>query len=165
MFISTCKGSTLVVVLLVMAAISIFGVMSLNIGSVELEISSNERRMREAFYLSEGAALEGVQRLSAAPRVDLNDRFYFWHHDGNMMDNEKNNFRDPRQWKVSGLRGDNAMQSVLDPQSYFSAVEHRLASGSSAVVTDSRLYMNRVYGLCSKSDAMNLVEIGYQVRY
>lgn len=159
------RGSTLVAVLLIMAAVSIFGVVSLNISSVELKISYNERQMREAFYLSESASLEGVQRLVNAPRIDLEDKIYFWHHDENAANRDKTDFRDPRQWKIDGRDGTNAMQGALDPQSYFLAVEHRLAVGSSAVVTGPRLYMNKVYGLCSKHKAMNLVEIGYQLRY
>lgn len=159
------KGSTLVAVLLLMMAISIFGVMSLKISSVELEISSNERQMREVFYLSEGAALEGAQRLDNAPRIDLEDKFYSWHHEENAAAPDPIDFRDPRQWDVDGRNEDNAMQSDLDSQAYFAAVEHRLASGTSAVVTGSRLYMNRVFGLCSKYKAVGLVEIGYQLRY
>jgi hypothetical protein len=159
------RGSTLVVVLLVMVSISILGVMSLNISSVELEISKNERLMREAFYLAESAALEGVQRLVDAPRIDLEDKIYAWHHDEDTVDCDQIDFRDPQQWDIDGRDEDNAKQSALDPQSYFVAVEHRLATGSSAVVTESRLYMNQVYGLCRKHKALDLVEIGYQLRY
>ena len=161
----SCRGSTLLAVLWVMAAVSILGVMSINISTVELEISYNERQMREVFYLSEGAALEGVQRLVNAPRIDLEDKIYSWHHDGKAANPSETDFRDPKRWKTGGRDDDNAMQSALDPQSYYSAVERRLASGSSVVVTGTRLYMNRVYGLCSKHKALNLVEIGYQLRY
>ena len=159
------RGSTLVAVLWFMAIITILGVVSLNISGVEIEIASSERQLREVFYVSEGAALEGVQRLVNAPGVDLEDKIYFWHHDENTMNSDKTDFRDPGQWKIGGHNGDNAMQSALDPQAYFAAVEHRLASGSSALVTGTRLYMNRVYGFCSKHKTMNLVEIGYQLRY
>jgi Tfp pilus assembly protein PilX len=159
------NGSTLIVVLWVMAAIFILGVMSLNLSTVELGISSNERQMREVFYLSEGAAFEGAQRLINAPRIDLEDKINFWHHGGRMASADKTDFRDPQQWIIDAREGENAMQSALDPQSYFSAVEHRLAAGSSVVVTEPRLYMNQVYGLCRKRKAMNLVEIGYQLRY
>ena len=159
------RGSTLVAVLLIMTAVSIIGVVSLNISSVELKISHNERLMRETFYLSEGAAFEGVQRLANAPRMDLEDKVSFWHHRGDAADRDRINFRDPQQWKISGLKEDNAQQSALDAESFFSAVEHRLAAGSSAVVTESRLYLNQVYGLSRKYDASNLVEIGYQLRY
>ena len=159
------KGSTLVVVLLLMTAISIFGVLSLSISSVELEISSNERQTREVFYLSEGAALEGAQRLANAPPIDLEDKIFSWHYDGNAADPETINFRDPRRWDIDRSEDDNGMQSALDTQAYFAAVEHRLAAGSSAVVTESRLYMNRVFGFCTKREAVSLVEIGYQLRY
>jgi len=154
-----------VAVLWVMAAVSILGVMSINLSSVELEISCNERQMREVFYLSEGAALEGVQRLVNAPRIDLEDKIYFWHHDEKAANPDETNFRDPKKWKTSGRDEGNAMQSALDPQCYYSVVEHRLAAGSSAVVTGTRLYMNRIYGLCGKHKATNTVEIGYQLRY
>jgi hypothetical protein len=159
------RGSTLVAVLLIMAAISIIGMVGLNISTVELKISSNERVMRETFYLTEGAAFEGVQRLANAPRIDLEDRIYFWHHRGDAAEGDGINFRDPQQWNTSGLKEDNAQKSALDAESFFSAVEHRLAAGSSAVVTESRLYLNQVYGLSRKYDASDLVEIGYQLRY
>lgn len=159
------KGSTLVMVLIVMTAISIFGIIALSISKVELEISSNERQMREVFYLSEGAALEGAQRLVNAPPIDLEDKIYPWHHDENTAAQDTLDFRDPRQWDVDGHGEDNAMQSALDSQVYFAAVEHRLAAGSSAVVTESRLYLNRVFGLCIRNNAVGLVEIGYQLRY
>jgi hypothetical protein len=154
-----------VVVLLVMVAISIMGVMSMNISTVELDISSNEKLMGENFYLSESAALEGVQRLVDAPRIDLEDKFYIWHHSDSDTGEEPFDFRDPQQWRAGDGSEGNAMQSALDPQSYFAAVEHRLAAGSSAIVTEPRLYMNRVFGLCARSKGVKLVEVGYQLRY
>lgn len=159
------KGSILIGVLWIMAAAAVFGAVGLAISSVELEISSNERQLREVFYLSESAASEGIQRLVNAPRIDLEDKIYSWHHGENAANDDDTGFRDPLQWKISGGDQDNARPCALDPHCYFSAVEHRLAAGSSAVVTGPRLYMNQVYGLCGKRKAMNLVEIGYQLRY
>jgi hypothetical protein len=159
------RGSTLVAVLLIMAAISIFGVMGLNISSVELQISCNERQMREVFYLTESAALEGVQRLENALRIDLEDKVFFWHHRGDDTGHDKINFRDLQQWDADGFGEDNARKSALDSKSCFAAVEHRLASGSSAIVTGPRLYLNQVFGMSDKYKSGNLVEIGYQLRY
>jgi hypothetical protein len=158
-------GSTLIVVLVVITSISILGIMSMNISMVELDISHNEHLMREDFYLLESAALEGIQRLVDAPPIDLEDKIIFWHHARCTPDRGSTNFRDPQLWHAEGGTEDNAMQSTLDPQSYFAAVEHRLATGSSAVVTEPRLYMNRVFGLCTRNKAVKLVEIGYQLRY
>jgi hypothetical protein len=153
------------VVLLVTLAISILGIMNINISTVERDISHNESLMREDFYLSEGAALEGIQRLVDASRIDLEDKFFVWHHAENAVDMDEMNFRDSRQWHADGRSEDNAMQSALDSQSYFAAVEHRLAAGSSAITTEPRLYLNRVFGLCTRHNAAKVVEIGYQLRY
>lgn len=158
-------GSTLVVVLLIMTAISILGVMSINTSAVELDIARNEREIREIFYLTESAAMEGVQRLADTAVIDLEDKIQCWHHSAETVSTEKIDFRIPQKWEVSGQDKDNAMQSALDPNVFFAAVEHRLATGSSAVVTQSRLYMNQVFGLSTKYNVNSLVEIGYYLRY
>jgi hypothetical protein len=159
------RGSTLVIVLLVMTAISIIGAMSINTSIVELNIARNERENGQIFYLSESAAMEGVQRLVDSPLIDLEEKIQFWHHDVDAMKAKKINFRDPQKWIVGGSSADNAMQSELDPDAFFAVVEHRLATGSSTIVTESRLYMNKVYGLSTKYNAAYLVEIGYYLRY
>ena len=47
---------------MVMVSLTIIGVVSINTSVVEIHISSNERQLREAFYLAEGGAQEGIQR-------------------------------------------------------------------------------------------------------
>jgi hypothetical protein len=159
------RGSALVIMLLVMTAISILGVMSINTSAVELHIAHNEREIGEIFYLSEGATMEGVQRLVDSPAIDLEEKIQFWHHSEDALKTEKISFRDPQKWDVDGRGVDNGMRSALDPATFFAAVEHRLATGSSAIVTESRLYLNQVYGLSTKYHAVNLVEIGIYQRY
>ena len=159
------SGSALVVVLLVMTALAILGVMSINTSMVELDIARNEREAREAFYLSECAALEGIQRLIDTPRIDLEEKIAIWHHDEEAVKAAKADFREPQQWDADGRGEDNALKSRLDENTFMAAVEHRLASGSSAILTESRLYMNQVYGLSTKNNALSLVEIGYYLRY
>jgi hypothetical protein len=165
--VSDCgqSGSALVVVLLVMTALAILGVMSINTSTVELDITRNEREVRETFYLSESAVLEGVQRLIDTPRIDLEEKIESWHHDEWALRAVSVDFRDPQYWDADGHGEDNALQSQLDANTYIAAVEHRLASGSSAILTESRLYMNQVYGLSTKHDALSLVEVGYYLRY
>jgi hypothetical protein len=158
-------GSALVIVLLVTMAISILGVVSLNTSVVELDIARNERDIGEIFYLSESAALEGLQRLVDSPSIDLEEKVQFWHHSDRTMNTQSISFRDPQKWDIDGQGEDNGMRSELDPDGFFAAVEHRLATGSSAIVTESRLYLNKVYGLSTKHNAANIVEIGYYLRY
>jgi hypothetical protein len=159
------EGSALVVVMLVLAAVAILGVMSINTSTVELSIARNEREIREAFYLSEGAAMEGIQRLMDTPRIDLEEKIQFWHHSAEAMKADAIDLRDPQDWDVDGRGEDNGLQSQLDEKAFLAAVEYRLSSGSSAVCTESRLYLNRVYGHSTKYNAVNLVEIGYYLRY
>ena len=158
-------GSVLVVVLLIMTALAILGVMSINTSTVELDIVRNERETRETFYLSECAVLEGAQRLIDTPRIDLEEKISFWHHNEESIKAAEEDFSDPQYWDADGRGEDNALQSRMDENTFIAAVEHRLASGSSAILTESRLYMNQVYGLSTKYDALSLVEIGYYLRY
>ena len=112
------SGSALVVVLLVMTALAILGVMSINTSMVELAIARNEREAREAFYLSECAALEGIQRLIDTPRIDLEEKIGFWHHEEETAETAKEDFRDPQYWDADGRGEDNALQSGLDENTF-----------------------------------------------
>jgi hypothetical protein len=96
------SGAVLVITLLVLLAVTVLGVASLQTTSVELNISRNEREIRETFYLAEGAAMEGLQRLKAVPAVDLEERIFLWHHDRDSIGNDKTGFRDPAhgRWKA-----------------------------------------------------------------
>lgn len=160
------SGSVLVITLLVMVAVMVLGVVSLQTTSVELNISRNERAIRETFYLAEGAAMEGIQRLKAVPAVDLEEGVFFWHHDRDSIGDDKTGFRDHAQWQMdTGGFPHNCMQSAIDPDTYFAAVNWGVAPGGSLVQTGSRLYHHRVYGLCTKHGANQRVEIGYCLRY
>ena len=159
------RGASLLVVMLVMTAVTILGVMSINTSILELDITRNEREIRENFYLSEGVAMEAIQRLTDTPVTDLEDKKLNWHHCRDAVERDQTDFRDPALWDADGRGEDNAMQSQLDRNTFLAAVEYRLASGSSAVCTESRLYLNRVYGLGTKYHAFNLVEIGVYLRY
>jgi hypothetical protein len=109
--------------------------------------------------------LEGAQRLIDTPRIDLEEKISFWHHNEESIKAAEEDFSDPQYWDADGRGEDNALQSRMDENTFIAAVEHRLASGSSAILTESRLYMNQVYGLSTKYDALSLVEIGYYLRY
>jgi hypothetical protein len=160
------SGAVLVITLLVLLAVTVLGVASLQTTSVELNIARNEREIRETFYLAEGAAMEGLQRLKAVPAVDLEERIFLWQHDRDSVGDDKTGFRDPAQWQMeSAARPPNCMPSTIDPDTYFAAVNWGVAPGGSLVQTGSRLYHHRVYGLCTKHGANQRVEIGYYLRY
>ncbi len=159
------RGSTIVVVLLVMMAVTIIGVMSINTSVVDLKIAQNEKRARQTFYLSEGVAMEGVQRLADTEQIDLEEKHAFWHHSRKQVRADDINFRIFEDWDVDGHGEDNGLPSPMGPNLHMAAVEWRLATGGSAVVTGPRLYLNRVYGLCHRANSEHIVEIGYYKRY
>ncbi|MFZ1984114.1 MAG: PilX N-terminal domain-containing pilus assembly protein [Desulfatitalea sp.] len=159
------SGSALVITLMVLIAVTILGIAAVSTSVVELKIARNEREIRETFYLAEGAAAEGVQRLNAMSAVDLNEQYVSWHHPRKALASHPVDFRDRSQWDVDGIGEDNGLQSPLAPETFIAAVEWKVATGGSLVQTESRLYQNRVYGLCDKYAAGTIVEIGYYLRY
>ena len=155
----------MVMVLMVIMALTTFGVLSINSSSIELQIVKNGKEGKKNFYLSESATLEGIQRIADSCPVDMEDKIALWHHSRRDEREKEMDFRNPHQWAVDGSDQDNAQKSLMGKSLYFAAVESRLATGGSAIVTGSRLYLNRVFGLCNHDNHPVIVEIGYYKRY
>jgi Tfp pilus assembly protein PilX len=159
------SGSALIIVLLVLIALSILGYACIHSGIIELKISSNERQMRESFYLAESAAMEGIQRLASMRFEDLDEQIAAWHHPG-ATSGSRLNFRHPSEWIKEGETENwNCIAGAIDPDTFIAAMEWKVAAAGSLVMTESRLIQHRVYGLCTKYAADNLVEIGFNIRY
>ena len=141
------QGSVLVIVLLILMAVTVLGIVGIDTSRIELDISTNGKQMRQSFYLAEAATAEGIQRLVRTEPLDLNEQHPLWHHAREEMETESLDFRDPVKWDTDGELPDNAVAAAIDPHAFFAAVEWGVATGSSLVATDSRLYVNRVYGL------------------
>ena len=160
-----CCGSILIVVLLVLIAITILGVVSTYLCSIENRISSNRREVQEVFYMTESTVAEAIQTIVNSKNIDLEDKFHIWHH--SRKENEKDgiDFRSPEAWVYDSAGTDNCKKSAFTKESFYTAVEWGVASGGSLVVTQPRLYMTRIYGLCKKHGENSLIEIGYYKRY
>ncbi len=158
-------GSILMAALLVLMAITIIGIASIDKSIVELKIARNEKEIRETFYLSEAACMEGIQRLIDTEDIDLEEQIQAWHHPRKAETTEMVNFREPSHWDIDGVGQDNGQSSLLKHGTFFAAVEWKVATGGSLLQTGTRLYQNRVYGLCDKYGIENIVEIGYYIRY
>lgn len=162
---SKARGYALVVVLLVIASLTLMGMVAMETIVVDLEIARSHKEVRESFYLAEAAVMEGVQLLLNGPAVDRKECIYFWHHDQSAVEAGEADFSDADQWQVADPLTNNALQSSLDPHAYLAATEDRVAAGSSLVATESRLYINRLYGRCTKYNTHSLVLVGYYMRY
>jgi Tfp pilus assembly protein PilX len=163
--ISTESGAALIICVLILTAVTILGVVGIHAGVVDLQIATNHTQMGHGLYLAEGAALEGVQRLANAPTIDLQDRSFFWHHSRSALEAANLDLRCSAHWSDIGNPQKIVLESGLGVNTHLAAVEWSLAAGSSMVATESRLYLNRVYGKSTRFQADHLVEIGFQMRY
>jgi Tfp pilus assembly protein PilX len=163
--IATQTGTFLVVCVLILAAVTVLGLVSIHAGVVDLQIATNHTQMGHGLYLAEGAALEGVQRLANAATTDLQDRSFFWHHSRSALEAAHLDLRCTTHWSGIGKSRKLALESSFGTDVQLAAVEWSLAAGSSMVATEPRLYLNRVYGRSTRFQADHLVEIGYQLRY
>jgi hypothetical protein len=109
--------------------------------------------------------LEGVQRLANAATTDLQEQLFFWHHNRSALEAAHLDLRCTAHWSNHENLQKLALQSSLGPDVQLAAVEWSLAAGSSMIATQSRLYLNRVYGRSTRFQAEHLVEIGFQLRY
>ncbi len=158
-------GAALIICMLMLAAVTVLGLLGLRSGAVELLITANQKQAVYGLYRAEAAALEGIQRLANARSRDLQDRLYNWHHGRASIEASAIDFRRPTDWPRIDRPQTLAEPCLLGPDAQLAAVEWRLAPGSSMVVTEPRLYLNRVYGRSNLLQADCLIEIGYQMRY
>jgi Tfp pilus assembly protein PilX len=163
--IATRTGTVLIVCMMILAAVTVLGIVGINAAVVDLQIATNHIQMGHGLYLAEGAALEGVQRLANAATTDLQDRSFSWHHNRSALEAAHLDLRCTADWSNHGNLRKLALESSLGPDVQLAAVEWSLAAGSSMIATQSRLYLNRVYGRSTRFQADHLVEIGYQLRY
>ena len=151
--------------LLVLLAITILGVASVNTSVVESKIARSEKEFTETFYLSEGATMECIQRLIDTDMVDKDEQFPPWHHSKAGVVEMAIDFRQPSDWDVDGVGEDNGLKSPINNDVYLAAIEWKVATGGSLIQTESRLYQNRAYGLCTKYGINSIIEVGYYLRY
>jgi hypothetical protein len=150
---------------LILTAVTVLGLVGIHAGVADLQISTNHTQMGHGLYLAEGAALEGVQRLASAATTDLHDKSFVWYHSRSALEVVGFDLRCTAHWSnINNLRR-LTLESSLGSDVQLAAVEWSLAAGSSMVATQSRLYLNRVYGRSTRFQSDHLVEIGYQLRY
>ena len=158
-------GAALIICLLRLTAVTVLGIVSLRAGVVVLQIAANQKHAGYALYQAEAAAMEGIQRLANARNRDLQDRLYSWHHGRADIDALAIDLRRRMDWPQIDRHNSLVQPCLLGSDAQLAAVEWRLAPGSSMVVTEPRLYLNRVYGSANMLRAQCLIEIGYQIRY
>ena len=159
------QGYVLIIVLIVITVLTVMGTVAIDTTVVDMEIARSHKELRESFYLAEAAAMEGVQLLLNTSAHNRAEAFLFWHHGLRAVEKDNLEFKDFTIWRTDVSDKANALQSKLDPEAFIAAVEDRVAGGSSLIATGSRLYINRLYGRCTKYNTDTLVQVGYYMRY
>jgi hypothetical protein len=148
------NGSVMVLALMIMAIVSIIGVLTITTSTVEVQIASYDRNAREIFYRAEGAAMEVAQRIESETD-DLKDRASVeWLNDNDV------DFTDPDQWT-----GDQSDPSgALDAD--YAANDMGIAEGSSLDISkETNLHRFNVFGLYASGKDRKLIEMDYRKRF
>ncbi|GAB6142925.1 PilX N-terminal domain-containing pilus assembly protein [Desulfocicer niacini] len=167
------NGSTIVIVMLILAVLTILGISSINTSTIELQISHNERIYQENFYLAEAVALEGAQSLEVTPEDVLDNRALplQWLKTVKWLEDNDVDMTHVESWDTTDTPNASVSTVITDSRGtvLFSAIEEKLAKGASLDMSESNnMYEYTVRGLCDDSQNGNghvLIEIGYKKRH
>ena len=176
------EGSAIVMAMIVLAMLTIIGIVSSSNTVFELQIVRNEAIYRRNFYRAESAIVEAAQRLETSSAADLLpiSTSYNWLNnalgapDMEDMDSWKDdadppNWIDPPNWTPDGLPKSFASNNMDAPadlrnNTRYSVICNGIAAGSSLSMTGgSNLYSYSVYGLFDSTadQGRSLIKMGY----
>jgi Tfp pilus assembly protein PilX len=166
------EGAAIVMVLIILAALTLIGVIATNTTVVELQIVRNEALYRQNFYRTESAAIEAAQWLE--DNLTLTNNPGWMRSDGaansDMTDliNWRDN-ADPPNWDANVQKSPNSDDAAdLQNNTCYAAVSHGIAAGSSLSLTDgTNLYNYSIYGLFDSTTRQGraLIGMGYIKRF
>ncbi len=180
------EGSAIVMALIVLAMLTIIGIVSTNDTVFELQIVRNEAMYRRNFYRAESAIVEAAQRLETSNAADSlpTTTSYKWLNnavgapDMEDMASWKDNadipdWDDPTNWinppwpqLASPSSPANNMDDPADNRNNtrYAALCNGIAAGSSLSMTNgSNLYSYSIYGLFDSTadQGRSLIKMGY----
>lgn len=178
------KGFVLVVCLLIFMVLSIGGIMVMQNANTEVQISGNERSIKNNMYQAEGTSHEGAQCIdNEASMVDLRKMGDWMERisgtmsaaDQQEMDNLEEG--DDEEWDVeiagavmnetciSTVSGIDDGSETIAKKGYGLGIAKGSSSGSSLkMTTDSAMYSFKIIGISSQNVGEKTVEIGFRKR-
>jgi Tfp pilus assembly protein PilX len=143
------RGSVLIIALLVLAFFTLLGVSTFSISTMEIRIIGNENTQKQNLYCAEAAAMRCAQDMH-----DTNLRSTIPAHFNainTVTENDIRNCSFPSQETFAQL-----------PATTYASVSQGIAPGSSLDMTKTRVHDYAVYGWCSSSNNLAMVEVGYR---
>ncbi len=155
-------GSTIVIVLLFSAMLTIIGISAVQNTVAELWIVRNNLVHRDHVYRAEAAALEGARWVENTGSSVLTDHAATVFLSKNGFDLSNLDLNDGR-WQMSGVDPDQNGATMITG---YSIVDQ---TGPVDLAEKSNLYTYTVYGLYDRPGGINkgrvLIEIGYRKRF
>jgi Tfp pilus assembly protein PilX len=146
------NGSVLALALFMLALLTLLGIAVTKTAEMELQIAGNEKVHKENLFLAEAAAVEFAQEMENDPDLGNNPSIKGF---GNVSNNDVG---ESTYWETET----NSYQSPVDPSTRFIAVHGGATSGHSIDMTKSRVNVYRIYGRCTRKNALAIIEIGYR---
>ena len=157
------KGSAMVVALLVLALLTILGMVMIQTTVTELRITRNDRVVKDHFYRAEAAAMEAAQWLQTADPLCLEDLTcagFLGQNDIDLTALDLN----IGTWEMSTVDPDGL--GAPDMIAGYQIVDE---TGIVDLSAQTNLHVYKIYGYYNRPSGLNrgeaLVEIGYKRRF
>ena len=166
-------GAALVITLLVLVAVTILGMASINTSTVEMQVARNDRVYNMNFYrseamLNEGAAL--LKREEKARPYNLVDRYFNFMKGVSSKSFSQVQMSDISNWDIDPAGGyDNCIPFSLDnqasPNGYISTAYLGPSTGFSLSLSEPQYHDWAVFAFSNQEDGSVLHEMGFRLVY
>lgn len=161
------NGAALVVAMILLAMLTLIGLMSIGTSNTELEVVRNEVLYKRNFMLAESANAMAMGKLddmeqSASGIIQLRTYSPQWLHNANAGMNAPD-FEDPNNWDSDDIQDLSSFDSNLsDMDDTYFAVTSELATGSSVGMSGTgQVTLYHVYGLYKSDVGQVIVHSGF----
>lgn len=154
-------GVVMILAVIILLMVSIIGIESSNVSSVEVQIAGSEQTAKRNFYAAEGAAVEAAQRIENADDDTLKDKSEDW------LNSDDIDLSDEDNWDYDeSENNDTANQATVDSNAVYAVVDSGVAQGSSLIMSNqSRLHDFKAYGRYVAPSQGAFIEMGYRKRF
>ena len=172
-------GVAIVAVLLILMLLTFVGITATNTTTSEKKMVRSEAIFEKDFFLSESAAMEGVQKIAnestpeelLAPLIKpgANNEGVLVNADSKEPENDIKNLDTDSNNQVdkSDFNGSPKAISEVDPKNltFRRVVQLPIQSGDSLALGDSRVYSYASYGYSENSGGRAMIKVGYRKRF
>ena len=166
-------GAALVITLLVLVAVTILGMASINTSTVEMQVVRNDRVYSMNFYRAEAMLQEGaglLKREEQSRPYNLVDRYFNFMKGTSSKNFSQVQMGDVNNWDINPDGGyDNCTPFSLDnpanPNGYISAAYLGPSTGFSLSLSEPQYHDWSIFAFSNQEDGSVLHEMGFRLVY